>query len=62
MYAAILAALSDARKHVRDRLCRAICGGDAFDYAMSLEIDRLLVENAELRERLERCRRGWPHD
>ncbi len=37
---------------IRYWLCRKLCKDLLFNYDMSLEIDRLIVENEELKERL----------
>lgn len=37
---------------VKDRVCRWLCGDRLFNCNMSIEIDRLRLENEELRELL----------
>jgi hypothetical protein len=39
-------------KLLKCRLCRTLCGDHFFNRDASLEIDRLVVENERLRERL----------
>ena len=39
-------------KRLRDLFCCLLCGKRLFNRDMSLEIDRLIVENDRLRERI----------
>ena len=45
-------AVRSPAKWFRCRLCRVLCGDRFFNRDASLEIDRLIIENERLRERL----------